>query len=134
MDYRHEGHTLHVMVYHIIWYPKRRRKVLVGPVWDRLEQIIDEVVAENGGRSSAWRSSQTMCACSCVPTHTPCHRISRRSSRGGVPTTCVRSSPICGRCRLSLDAQRLSLDGRQRQPGAYPALHRKALEEMSELK
>jgi len=48
MDYTHEGHTLHVVVYHIIWYPKRRRKVPVGPVRDRLEQIIDEVVAENG--------------------------------------------------------------------------------------
>ena len=35
------------MVYHIIWCPKRRRKVLVGPVRDRLEQIIPEVVAEH---------------------------------------------------------------------------------------
>jgi putative transposase len=33
-------------VYHIIWCPKRRRKVLVGPVHDRLKQIIQEVARE----------------------------------------------------------------------------------------
>lgn len=48
MDYALEGHTVHLVVYHIIWCPKRRRKVLVGPVRDRLEQIMNEVVAENG--------------------------------------------------------------------------------------
>src|SRR5262249_30453473 len=37
-----------LVVYHIIWCPKRRRKVLVGPVRDRLEQIIKAVVDENG--------------------------------------------------------------------------------------
>lgn len=48
MDYIHEGHNVHLVVYHIIWCPKRRRKVLVGPVRDRLEQITNEVVAEYG--------------------------------------------------------------------------------------
>ncbi len=48
MDYKHEGHNVHRVVYHVIWCPKRRRKVLVGAVRDRLEQIIKEVVAENG--------------------------------------------------------------------------------------
>jgi putative transposase len=32
-----------LIVYHIVWCPKRRRKVLVGPVHDRLKQIIEEV-------------------------------------------------------------------------------------------
>src|SRR5215813_10525488 len=48
MGYAHERHNVHLVVYHIIWCPKRRRKVLVGPVRDRLEQIIHEVVDENG--------------------------------------------------------------------------------------
>lgn len=48
MEYEHEGHNVHLVVYHIIWCPKRRRKVLVGPVRERLDQIIDDVVAENG--------------------------------------------------------------------------------------
>jgi putative transposase len=47
MDYKHDGHTVHLVVYHIIWCPKRRRKVLVGPVCDRLKQIIGEVAAEH---------------------------------------------------------------------------------------
>jgi putative transposase len=34
-------------VYHIIWCPKRRRKVLVGPIRTRLGQIVREVAAEN---------------------------------------------------------------------------------------
>jgi putative transposase len=40
MDYAHEGHNVHLVVYHIIWCPKRRRKVLVGLVRNRLERII----------------------------------------------------------------------------------------------
>jgi REP-associated tyrosine transposase len=47
MRYAHARHSVHLVVYHIIWCPKRRRNVLVGPVRDRLEQIIREVVAEN---------------------------------------------------------------------------------------
>lgn len=48
MDYAHEGHNVHLVVYHIIWCPKRRRKVLLGPVRDRLERIVREVATENG--------------------------------------------------------------------------------------
>ena len=47
MEYKHEQHSVHLVVYHIIWCPKRRRKVLVGPVRDRLAQIIREVGAEH---------------------------------------------------------------------------------------
>ena len=48
MEYQHEQYTVHLIVYHIIWCPKRRRKILVGPVHDRLKQIIAEVVDEHG--------------------------------------------------------------------------------------
>ncbi len=47
MDYQHEQHTVHLIVYHIIWCPKRRRKVLIGKVAERLEQLIGEVANEN---------------------------------------------------------------------------------------
>ncbi len=47
MDYKHEEHTVRLVVYHFIWCPKRRRKVLVGPVHDRLKLIIGEVAAEH---------------------------------------------------------------------------------------
>src|SRR5579859_936378 len=47
MDYTHEQHTVHLIVYHIIWCPKRRRRVLVGKIAERLEQLIHEVADEN---------------------------------------------------------------------------------------
>ncbi len=47
IDYTHEQHTVHLIVYHIIWCPKRRRKVLSGKVAERLEQLIHEVAEEN---------------------------------------------------------------------------------------
>jgi len=47
MEFTYEQHTVHLIVYHIIWCPKRRRKVLIGKVAQRLEQIIRGVAAEN---------------------------------------------------------------------------------------
>src|SRR5437763_8955009 len=47
MEYIHDNHTVHLIVYHIIWCPRRRRKVLNGPVASRLEQIIHEVADEH---------------------------------------------------------------------------------------
>ena len=46
MDYVHEQHHVHLSMYHIIWCPKRRGKVLIGPVAQRLEQIIREGAEE----------------------------------------------------------------------------------------
>jgi putative transposase len=47
VDYQHDRHSVHLIVYHLIFCPKRRR-VLVGSVQKRLEQIIDEVITERG--------------------------------------------------------------------------------------
>ena len=44
--YIHEEHTVHHILYHIVFCPKRRKKVLVGPVRDRLEHITREVAQE----------------------------------------------------------------------------------------
>jgi putative transposase len=46
--YVHEQHAVHHILYHIIFCPKRRRKVLVGPLHDRLKQIIEQVAEEQG--------------------------------------------------------------------------------------
>lgn len=46
--YIHEQHTVHHILYHSIFCPKRRRKVLVGSVHDRLKQISYEVAQEQG--------------------------------------------------------------------------------------
>jgi putative transposase len=45
--YVHEQHSVHHLLSHIIFCPKRRRKVLVGPVHDRLKTIIEQVAEEN---------------------------------------------------------------------------------------
>ena len=46
MDYLHEQHTVHLIVYHIIWCPKRRRRILRGEIAPRLEQLVHEVAGE----------------------------------------------------------------------------------------
>jgi len=47
VDYQHDRHSVHLIVYHLIWCPKKRRRVLVGPIQKRLEQIIHEVIDEH---------------------------------------------------------------------------------------
>src|SRR5258708_11864885 len=47
MEYEQDSHNVHLIVYHIIFCPKRRQKILHGPIHDRLQQIIEEVVTEH---------------------------------------------------------------------------------------
>ena len=47
IDYQQEHHSVHLVVYHFVWCPKRRRKLLVGPLQDRLKQIIEQVAEEH---------------------------------------------------------------------------------------
>lgn len=46
MEYMHEQQTVHLIVYHLIWCPKRRRRILVGKIAERLAQLIHEVADE----------------------------------------------------------------------------------------
>ena len=47
MEYEHDNHNVHLIVYHLIFCPKRRQKILVGPIRERLQQITQEVATEN---------------------------------------------------------------------------------------
>jgi putative transposase len=47
MEDEHDNHNVHLIVYHLVFCPKRRRKILVGPIRQRLQQIILEVASEN---------------------------------------------------------------------------------------
>ena len=38
--YQHENTSVHLMMYHFIWIPKRRKKILVGKIKDRLIELI----------------------------------------------------------------------------------------------
>jgi putative transposase len=48
MDYRHGRNKVFLINYHLIWCPKRRKKVLTGNIKTRLEAIIYEVAKEKG--------------------------------------------------------------------------------------
>jgi REP element-mobilizing transposase RayT len=47
VGYHLEQHSRHWMVGHIICSPKRRHKILVGPIHDRLQQLIEQLVQEH---------------------------------------------------------------------------------------
>ncbi|MBD2388806.1 IS200/IS605 family transposase [Cylindrospermum sp. FACHB-282] len=49
-EYRHEGNAVSLLNYHFVFIPKRRKKVLVGAIADRLQQIICELCTENRWR------------------------------------------------------------------------------------
>jgi putative transposase len=45
-EYRHYNHSVGLAVIHLVWIPKRRKKVLVGEVKTRLIQIFQELAIE----------------------------------------------------------------------------------------
>lgn len=46
MEYQHSANQVYLINYHLIWCPKRRRKVLVDEVKVRLGAILQEVAQE----------------------------------------------------------------------------------------
>ena len=48
MKYRRSRNQVYLINYHLIWCPKRRKKVLVGEVRERLGEILRQVAQEKG--------------------------------------------------------------------------------------
>jgi len=48
MDYRRDEHRVHLIVYHLIWIPKRRKPVLVDAVAQDCKQLIRAKCEEQG--------------------------------------------------------------------------------------
>jgi len=48
LDYQRDEHHVHLIVYHLIWCPKRRRKVLVQQIGKRCGELIRQKCAEKG--------------------------------------------------------------------------------------
>ena len=48
MEYQHKNTSVSMVNYHIVFCPKYRRKLLVGKIKVRLEEIIRDVALENG--------------------------------------------------------------------------------------
>ncbi len=47
-EYRHYNHAIGLCVVHLVWIPKRRKKVLVGKIRDRIFEIFSELATEKG--------------------------------------------------------------------------------------
>jgi len=48
MEYQRDEHRVHLIVYHLIWCPKRRRPVLTGAVAKECRRLIAAKLAEQG--------------------------------------------------------------------------------------
>jgi len=47
-SYRHSNHSVGLAHVHLVWIPKRRKKILIDDVKSRLSVILHEVATENG--------------------------------------------------------------------------------------
>ncbi|NEO37058.1 MAG: IS200/IS605 family transposase [Moorea sp. SIOASIH] len=45
-EYRHYNHAVGLCTVHLVWIPKRRKKVLVGNIRDRIYEIFAEIALE----------------------------------------------------------------------------------------
>lgn len=50
MEYQRDEHRIHLIVYHLVWIPKRRKAVLVGPVATDCRKLIERKCTEQGWR------------------------------------------------------------------------------------
>jgi putative transposase len=48
MEFQRDEHRIYLIVYHLIWCPKRRKAVLGGPVAARCQALIESKCAEKG--------------------------------------------------------------------------------------
>ena len=48
MEYKRDEHRVHLIVYHLIWCPRRRRKILTGEVALECENFIRSKALEKG--------------------------------------------------------------------------------------
>jgi putative transposase len=48
MEYQRDEHRVHLIVYHLIWCPKRRKPVLVGDVAKDCRKLVEAKCAEQG--------------------------------------------------------------------------------------
>ena len=48
MDYQRDEHRVHLIVYHLVWTPKRRKPILTGPIAQDCRKLIEQQCAEHG--------------------------------------------------------------------------------------
>lgn len=48
MDYQRDEHRVHLIIYHLVWCPKRRKAVLGGDIAKDCRALIEQKCAERG--------------------------------------------------------------------------------------
>jgi putative transposase len=48
IDYQRDEHRIHLIVYHLVWTPKRRKAVLTGVIAKDCKALIEAKCAEQG--------------------------------------------------------------------------------------
>jgi len=48
LDYQRDEHRVHLIVYHLIWIPKRRKPILTGAIAADCRKLIEQKCAEKG--------------------------------------------------------------------------------------
>lgn len=48
MDYQRDEHRVHLIAYHLVWTPKRRKAVLVGEIAEDCRRLIETKCLERG--------------------------------------------------------------------------------------
>ena len=48
LAYQRDEHRVHLVVYHLIWCPKRRKPILTGKLKDRCQELLEAKCKEKG--------------------------------------------------------------------------------------
>lgn len=48
LEYQRDEHRVHLIVYHLVWTPKRRKRILEGSIAADCRKLIEEKCAERG--------------------------------------------------------------------------------------
>ena len=123
-DYRRDEHRLHLIIYHLIWCPRRRKPVLAGPVAARCQELIAAKCAEKG-----WE----MLALAIPPDHV--HLFVRvwpsdgaaevvKACKGITSFALRKEFPHLPQVTVHPDAQLLRVHGGRGAPRDHSALHR----------
>lgn len=48
MEYLRDEHRFHLIIYHLVWTPKRRKPILVGDIASDCQKLIQEKCDEKG--------------------------------------------------------------------------------------
>lgn len=48
MEYQRDEHRVHLILYHLVWTPKRRKAVLTGSIATDCRQLIEQTCTEQG--------------------------------------------------------------------------------------